>query len=87
VMLEQMAGTLPVITGITHDSILGTHTVNWTALTTRTYRVQKSADAGATWTELGRGFPTGGATSTSLFFEDRVTPWTDPVPTYRVLLE
>lgn len=87
VMLEHMTGTLPVITGITDDAILGTHTVNWTAIAGRTYRVQKSADAGATWIELSRGHPTGGATSTSLFFEDRVTPWTDPVPAYRVLLE
>jgi hypothetical protein len=86
-MFEYMAAPLPAITGITADGILGTRTVGWTATAGRTYRVQKSADAGTTWTELSRGFPTGGAPSTSLFFEDRVTPWTDPVPTYRILLE
>ena len=87
VMLEQLPGTLPAISGVTHDSILGTHTVNWTAVPGKTYRVQKSADSGASWTQLTQGFPAGGASVTSLFFEDRVTPWTDPVPAYRVLLE
>jgi hypothetical protein len=87
VMLEQLPGTLPAISGVTHDSILGTHTVNWTAVPGKTYRVQKSADSGASWIQLTQGFPAGGASVTSLFFEDRVTPWTDPVPAYRVLLE
>lgn len=86
-MLEHLPGTLPTITGITSDSILGTRTVNWTSAAGRTYRVQKSADSGATWIGLAQGFPTGGSPGTSLFFEDRVTPWTDPTPTYRVLLE
>jgi hypothetical protein len=61
--------------------------VNWTAAPGKTYRVQKSADSGASWIELTQGFPAGGAAITSLFFEDRVTPWADPVPAYRVLLE
>ncbi len=86
-MLEQLPGTLPTITGITSDSILGTRTVNWTSAAGRTYRVQKSADSGTTWLGLAQGFPLGGSPGTSLFFEDRVTPWTDPTPTYRVLLE
>ncbi len=87
VMLEHLPGTLPTITGITNDSILGTHTVNWTSAAGKTYRVQKSTDSGATWLGLIQGFPTGGSPGTSLFFEDRVTPWTDPVPAYRVLQE
>ena len=87
VMMEYLPGTAPTITGITDDPILGTHTIAWTSAATRLYRVQKSTDAGATWTDLAAGFPTGGAPSTSLFFEDRVTPFADPRPDYRVLLE
>ncbi|HWB02100.1 MAG TPA: hypothetical protein VG796_03685 [Verrucomicrobiales bacterium] len=87
VMLEYLPGTLPTITGVTDDAILGTHTVAWTAQVAKTYRVQKSTDAGASWQNMASGFPTGGAPSTSLFYEDRVTPFTDPRPTYRVLQE
>ena len=87
VMLDQLPGTLPTITGITSDSILGTRTVNWTSAVGKTYRVQKSADNGGSWSELVPGFPSGGSPGTSLFYEDRVTPWTDPTPTYRVLQE
>jgi hypothetical protein len=86
-MLEYLPGTLPTITGVTDDAILGTHTVAWTAQVAKTYRVQKSTDAGASWQNMASGFPTGGAPSTSLFYEDRVTPFTDPRPTYRVLQE
>ena len=87
VMMEYLASTAPTITGVTNDPILGTRTVAWTSAAAKTYRVQKSADAGATWTDLTGGFPTGGAPSTSLFYEDRVTPFTDPAPTYRILTE
>ncbi len=87
VMIDTLPGTLPVITGITDDNILGTHTVNWTAASGKTYRVQKSADSGVTWVELIQGFPSGGSPGAALFYEDRVTPFTDPRPAYRVLLE
>lgn len=87
VMVEYLPGTAPAISAITDDIILGTHTVNWTSAVGRTYRVQKSADAGTTWIDLALGFPTGGALGTTMFYEDRVTPWTDPRPEYRVLLE
>lgn len=87
VMMEYLPGTPPAITGITDDPILGTHTIAWASQAARTYRVQKSSDAGATWQDLVLGFPVGGAPSTSLFFEDRVTPHTDPRPDYRVLQE
>lgn len=87
VMMEYLPGAAAPTVSITDDPILGTHTVAWTAAAAKTYRVQKSADAGATWTDLAAGFPTGGAPTTSLFFEDRVTPATDPRPDYRVLLE
>jgi hypothetical protein len=87
VMLEHLVGTLPAISEITHDSILGTHTVNWIPIPLRTYRVEKSTDAGASWILLAEGFPAGGAPGTGIFFEDRLTPPTDPVPAYRVLLE
>ena len=87
VMMEYLPGTPPVITGITDDAVLGTHTVAWTAQAAKTYRVQKSTDAGATWQDMAAGFPTGGAPSTSLFFEDRVTPFADPRPGYRILQE
>ena len=86
-MLEQALGTLPEITGITHDSILGTHTVNWTPVPGRTYRVEKSKDAGVSWITLIQGFPTGGAPGNGIFFEDRDTRPADPLPAYRVLLE
>ncbi|MBP7949439.1 MAG: hypothetical protein KA004_07265 [Verrucomicrobiales bacterium] len=87
IMMEHLPGTLPTINGVTSDPILGTRTVAWTSAVAKTYRVQKSTDAGATWQDLAAGFPTGGAPSTSLFFEDRVTPHTDPAPTYRILQE
>lgn len=86
-MLEQALGTLPEITGITHDSILGTHTVNWNPVPGRTYRVEKSKDAGVSWITLIQGFPTGGAPGNGIFFEDRDTRPADPLPAYRVLLE
>jgi len=87
VMMEYMPGAPPPVVTLTSDPILGTRTLSWTSAVARTYRVQKSSDAGATWTDLAAAFPTGGAPSTSLFYEDRVTPHTDPAPTYRVLLE
>ena len=87
VMVEYLPGAaLPVLT-LTSDPILGTRTLAWTAAVAKTYRVQKSADGGATWSDLAAGFPSGGAPGTSLFYEDRVTPHTDPAPAYRVLLE
>lgn len=87
VMMEYLPGASPPVVTVTDDSILGTHTVSWTSASGKTYRVQKSADAGGSWTDLAAGFPLGGAPSTSLFFEDRITPHTDPKPDYRVLLE
>jgi hypothetical protein len=87
VMMEYLPGAAAPAVTVTDDAILGTHTIAWTAAAAKTYRVQKSADAGATWTDLAAGFPTGGAPSTSLFFEDRTTPPADPRPDYRVLLE
>jgi hypothetical protein len=86
-MVEYLPGAPPPTLTITSDPILGTRTLAWTSVAARLYRVQKSADAGATWSDLAAGFPTGGAPGTSLFYEDRVTPHTDPAPAYRVLLE
>jgi hypothetical protein len=87
VMMEYLAGAEPPAVTVTDDPILGTHTIAWAAAAAKTYRVQKSTDTGATWTDMAAGFPTGGASSASLFYEDRVTPYTDPRPDYRVLLE
>ena len=67
VMLEHLVGTLPAISEITHDSILGTHTVNWSPIPGRTYRVEKSTDAGVSWILLAQGFPAGGAPGTGIF--------------------
>jgi hypothetical protein len=86
VMCEWLAGTPPTITSIVDDPILGTHTVFFDASPGKLYRVQKSPD-GTAWINLGVGFPTGGSPGSSLFFEDRVTPWADPRPQYRVLTE
>lgn len=87
VMMEHTAGAPPPAVTLTADPILGTRTLSWTSAVAKTYRVQRSADSGATWTDLAAGFPTGGAPAANLFFEDRVTPYTDPAPTYRVLPE
>ena len=85
-MLEWLPGTLPNVTSITDDPVLGTHTVHWEAAVGKMYRVQKSVD-GVAWDSLITGFPTGGATATTLFFEDRLTPPADPRPQYRVVRE
>jgi hypothetical protein len=58
----------------------------WDSTPGKVYRVQKSAD-GVLWENLVIGFPTGGSPGTSQFFEDRLTPFTDPVPQYRVVVE
>jgi hypothetical protein len=79
--------TSATITGITDDPVLGTHTIAWTAAVAKKYRVQKSTDGGANWEDMAAGFPTGGSPGTNLFFEDRVTPFADPRPNYRVLQE
>jgi hypothetical protein len=86
VMLEWLPGTSTTVTGIVDDPILGTRTVYWDATPGGVYRVQKSAD-GVLWENLAIGFPTGGSPGTALFFEDRLTPLTDPQPQYRVIVE
>jgi hypothetical protein len=86
-MYEWLPDSPPAITGVTTDPILGTRTVAWTSAAAKRYRVQKSDDSGATWTDLAAGFPEGGAPGVSLFYEDRVTPHTAPAPQYRILTE
>ncbi|MGI8603808.1 MAG: hypothetical protein ACR2OZ_12540 [Verrucomicrobiales bacterium] len=85
-MLEWLPGSLPAVTSIVDDPILGTHTVFWDASPGKMYRVQKSAD-GTTWENLVINFPTGGSPGTTLFYEDRATPFADPRPQYRAVTE
>jgi hypothetical protein len=86
VMLEDRT-TFPVnVDSVTSDSILGTRTLFWTGIVGKTYLIQKSAD-NTLWTTLANSFPTGGAAVTGQFYEDRVTPSTDPQPFYRIFQE
>lgn len=87
VMMDWLPGTPPAISSITDDPILGTRTISWTAQTGRSYTIQKSSDGGASWSTLAIGFPSGGAPSASLSWEDRATPLSQPRPDYRALLE
>ncbi len=87
VMMDWLPGTPPAISSITDDPILGTRTIAWPAQTGRSYTIQKSSDGGTSWSTLAIGFPTGGAPSASLSWEDRITPLSQPRPDYRALLE
>lgn len=87
VMMDWLPGTPPTISGISDDPILGTRTISWPAQTGRSYTIQKSSDSGSSWSTLAIGFPSGGAPSASLSWEDRATPLSQPRPVYRALLE